>query len=1154
MLANLLNDTEAVIRQHIAGQMLQLSIVAMIKMETDDKDDGKGTKGKKKLEDYMLHPEWVHTYDDNGYQLIINTVIPQYLNDLLLDTEVDVRRAASDALAGLALLLKPEDVRTHVLPIPLRLAQEKPAQPSQSKKRTEAEQRMEELRTTACHLLAELGGAASEHINLRNIHNGWVKEVVLPAVMELCADDSFRVRRSAAQALPRVLGAVPDAANTVLPTFERLSQDDVHRVRKSTGECLVDMSRALMLLAASSTNKDERANLHELRRNVLLPIADRLIQDSHKQVRQGMMQFLGPFMASFYPYQYSELRGLLPESVESDGSHHLGIVAQFFPHASSMVARLNSSQNAISQTPTPVHNSVDPFLSYDVTDSERLVQWLPQFVHASRLSTLSLTAVTADRRKNPPEAKDLEALSSILLDYFAALSVVATGDENTDAEMRVYCAYSFPALVLLLGPEHWEGSMRTCFFTLLNPAYGQDDEDELGPEGPDGRKEGETVVEPPLPVKRCLASSLHTVAHILGPELAVRDVIPAVQSFFLPDADDSVRLNMVRNFASLLSILPVQARREPFLVWSEVVQGESFLGGRKRSSTNPLVLNWRQRSYLARSLPELIVLLPPSLLHEHLWPILQILLTDSINDVRDDALWSIAMLMRAFCPETINTNWPGDIEDPKKFSFVSCNEIVDWVVNNVLISPPQQTQGVRARPANFTDRQVYCRICGSVALALRLSEDTDGAKDEEIELKKQVRTLFFPNEPDRMPALPYTKLNSAEQAHLTQFLQTELLPSALEMKEDRTSNVRITLMKVLQLLPFDLRTSAHVKPVLRALEEECATWTSFGNDISMYLADEQQQAAAQQKKPASATPSSSGPVDVDAVQVTPSNSMDEADDAPDDPSKSPRKKRSPKPPSKSKIAGGADLRTVVFDDGPIGMQLEPTKDERACRIYGFNDFGSEMSPAKASGLIEIGDVIVSVNGVSVESYDHTIDLLKRGGRREIVIRPGLESERYLSDDGGAPSDEAPEKDKRRSSAKQGKVKKKKPVNKKLSGVIGGGDDGGDSDDDSRVSAKSSRSSSSARSKSSKSGSSGLRKSSRSSSSKKKEDLDVIVSDNEQEDPEEDTSMLSPNTLSKRKIKGVRPATTRSTDAIASDRARLAALTKKAKASRQTPES
>lgn len=1022
MLDNLLHDSEAVIRQHIAGQLLHLAVVAMVVFE-----DGK------KLQDYLDHPEYPKTYDEEGYELVCHTVV-SYLSELITDPEVDVRRAASDSLAGLALQLLPEDVPNFCLPIPLQLAMEKPDHPV-GKKRTEAEQRMEELRTTACNLLAELGGAASEQEELRLQSQDWVRGEVLPAILELCSDDSFRVRRSAAQALPRVLGActLKDAAEQILPTFERLSQDDIHRVRKSTGECLVDMSRALMILATGEDDEG-RQQLHELRQKVLLPIADRLIQDSHKQVRQGMMQFLGPFMASFYPYQYSALHRLLPASVESDGSHHMGIVAQFFPHASSMVARLNSSQNAIAATPTPVHSSLDAFIQKKLTDADRLQKALPPFIHAARMSTLSLAAVTSDRKSNPPEPSDLAALADVLLDYFAALSVVSTGDENTDAEMRVYCAYSFPALVLLLGPENWEGSMRTCFFTLLNPSFGQEDA-------------GDEVVEPPLPVKRCLASSLHTVAHILGPELAARDVIPAVQEYFLPDSDDSVRLNMIRNFGALLYILPPDKRKDPFLVWSEIVQGDSFLGGRKRSVTNPLVLNWRQRNYLARSLPDIIGLVGPSLLKDHVWPILQILLTDSINDVRDDALWSVAPLLKAYCGETVQS-WNDDkIPDAKKFSTDSCNEVVDWIVNNILISP----QGVRARPPNFTDRQVYCRICGSVGLALRLSEeDLDaGRKDAVSVLSEKIKSFFFSgeNQPPEENG-PYQALTAAEQKHLKRLLLTELLPPALEMKEDRTSNVRITLMKVLQILPFDVRTTPEVKPVLKGLEEESETWFSFGGDeVPTSQADEE-------REPADNTNlTSDGPVDVDNVTITPASSRDEDDDSGASSDPQAQVEESEVVSSVQSLMTGDGLRSVLFEDGPIGMQLEPTREDKACRIYGFNDFGpGQLSPAQASGKVEIGDVIVSVNGVEVKSYDETIDLLKAGGQREVVLRTGTEDERYMSDDHMdmvstdeefGDSDE--EKKKEKKAKKEAKKSKKSKKKSKGDDATVSDEDGGDSD-------------------------------------------------------------------------------------------------------------
>ena len=66
-------------------------------------------------------------------------------------------------------------------------------------------QRLEELRITACNLLAETGGAAAEYTDQLNDSDEytsleWVRTDVIPVVLELCHDASFRVRRSAAQA------------------------------------------------------------------------------------------------------------------------------------------------------------------------------------------------------------------------------------------------------------------------------------------------------------------------------------------------------------------------------------------------------------------------------------------------------------------------------------------------------------------------------------------------------------------------------------------------------------------------------------------------------------------------------------------------------------------------------------------------------------------------------------------------------------------------------------------------------------------------------------------------------------------------------------------------------------------------------------------
>ena len=61
------------------------------------------------------------------------------------------------------------------------------------------------------------------------------------------------------------------------------------------------------------------------------------------------------------------------------------------------------------------------------------------------------------------------------------------------------------------------------------------------------------------------------------------------------------------------------------------MHGEDCLGAKKRSATNPLVLNWRQRDFLARSLP-----LATRIDSCHVWPICQQLIFDSVSLIRDD--------------------------------------------------------------------------------------------------------------------------------------------------------------------------------------------------------------------------------------------------------------------------------------------------------------------------------------------------------------------------------------------------------------------------------------------------------------------------------------------------------------------------------------
>lgn len=790
LLSPLVGDPESIIRQHVASQMLPLSISCMV--------EGIGPLGTR-VSDIVADPKKPRRYNESGYT-VVSTALISHLHTLIMDTDMDVRRSASESLAGIAVQIRKDDVGSVILPIPLNLSNE-----NKPRKGT-PEGFHEELRISAANLLAELSGAAETGLVPKDV----VRNFVMPTVLKLCNDISFRVRRSAAQALPRVLGGsnLEDALHKIVPAFEKLSDDDMYRVRKSTGECLVDMSRSLMILGRrASMNDHERQSLREMRRQVLVPIAIKLLQDANKFVRHGMMQFLGPFIASFYPLEEGALNAALPTGNEAVPTENSGIGSQFFPHASSMVSRLNSSAAASASSPTPTPatlNVPEP----SPTAMEELQQSLPLFLKANRVSYLSLKSVVSHRTSHPPDERDVAAVKTHLLSQFVSLAKVSTGDENTDAEMRVYCAYSYPAIVLLLGPENWQGDLRECFMRLVNPNY--------------GRTDVADIALPPLPVKRCLASSLHTVAYILGPEIALTDILPVFKEHFFRDTDDSVRLNVIRNFPWLLSLHPPPVRREFLRMWSEIVEGEDLLGARKRSATNPMLLNWRQRDYVSRSLPDLLSLLNPVQVQRFLWPILKMLLVDSVSLVREDAEWCISLLLRSYCADNIGPEVSEQLTmSAKRWSAEACQEVIGWLKETIL-GVSKGTKADSGITARFGSRQLYCRICASVGLALRFgdlepSEQWDRRYPEMLKLSAASDTTYS----------PYQTLGAAERKHLRRLLVYDLLPPALEMKDDRVTNVRLTLMRILKQMPEDIRDLASVSEVLQELEDEVETWESF---------------------------------------------------------------------------------------------------------------------------------------------------------------------------------------------------------------------------------------------------------------------------------------------------------------------------------------
>jgi len=738
---------------------------------------------------------------------------------------------------------------------------------------------------------------------------------------------SFRIRRAIVQAIPRLVSgtAADDVNRFLIPAFIRFSEDDMYRVRKSVGECLVDMSRSFMLLAESfhtmtttteatkgashdknssvfaspksrgiplksDTSPDNEVNefsnmtrdefrtaIMEIRRKLLVGMCSRLLKDSNKFVRHGMMQFLGPFLASFYPLDGSEgTKGDADGIIQifdnpwfnmdnvSDGMNSSNISAswggvhsgclgpQFFPHFNGMVNRLNSTT---SLTPTIVMNPSmhatincgvgnntdrsilqksslisDPNLSKGYYDSEEYFSSkIPSFIERFYADAQALSKILQHRDMNPPSSLDVSAISEKLIPHFVELATIRTGDENIDAEMRVYCAYSFPAVVLLMGRDTWNSSLKKCFLALIT--------------GSPSLNEIKLTIPPlqgnviPPPVKRCLAASFHTVCQILGSQVVSKSLISDVDTretevdllnlfehYFLKDPDETTTLNVIRNLPSLLSLLSPNRRIKFLPVLYEFVTGDSMLGvlSKKRSATNAAQLNWRQRDMIAQILPNLIILYRPHQVRQYFWPIVKLLMSDPVSIVREHVEWTIPILLRVYEPNNCNATHEEEIDlhvaakkdhDFTKLSAEACSEVLSFL-STYLLHHTKSSKSTAHPSSSFSKRQSYCRIVSSVALLIRLRK-SDKRKTMVVRKGKSV-------------VHPFYSLNSDEARHLTHVLQHYLLPSCIAMKEDKVANVRQALLKCLRLMPPDIREQAETKVILRLLEEEVNTWDGDG--------------------------------------------------------------------------------------------------------------------------------------------------------------------------------------------------------------------------------------------------------------------------------------------------------------------------------------
>ncbi|XP_071057702.1 serine/threonine-protein phosphatase 4 regulatory subunit 1-like isoform X3 [Onthophagus taurus] len=175
---------------------------------------------------------------------------------------------------------------------------------------------------------------------------------------------------------------------------------------------------------------------------------------------------------------------------------------------------------------------------------------------------------------------------------------------NTDNEMAFHCAYSLPAVALAIGSENWHILQDTIEDLASDVQY---------------------------KVRRTVASSLHVLGLILGPEITTNNLVPIFEGF-IKDLDE-VRIGVLEHLAEFLKLLSPITRALYLPRLTEFLQADNEL-------------NWRFRQELAEQLRLVLPLFRPADAAKHIVYIATTLLSDKVAAVRDSALELVSELLK----------------------------------------------------------------------------------------------------------------------------------------------------------------------------------------------------------------------------------------------------------------------------------------------------------------------------------------------------------------------------------------------------------------------------------------------------------------------------------------------------------------------------
>lgn len=175
--------------------------------------------------------------------------------------------------------------------------------------------------------------------------------------------------------------------------------------------------------------------------------------------------------------------------------------------------------------------------------------------------------------------------------------------QNVDSEIGRHCAHSLPAVALTLGRRFWP-CLRTTYQALVSDVQWK--------------------------VRHIVASCLHELATILGPQIASQDLVPSFEGF-VRDVDE-VRVGLLERLGHFLRGLGQGDQRRSLPLLADFLCTDNHR-------------NWRFRHTLARQLCELAELYNPLDINQYLVPVASELLLDKVAEVRHKSVDAVTSLL-----------------------------------------------------------------------------------------------------------------------------------------------------------------------------------------------------------------------------------------------------------------------------------------------------------------------------------------------------------------------------------------------------------------------------------------------------------------------------------------------------------------------------